>query len=493
MTFRPSVVPDRDNDIISTFTRSFESARNLVRQDQADKRARILFEQQTTLRAQDIEDRERAAAIASGQAGTFDPDRFQPDPTGQNIARSFSQARDTRVPLDEGSVFAGQAGAPGAPARGPAGGPPSLLSGPGGTPNIFAQAGQETRATAGAQPSLIAGVGGAPEVVTPPEFGVGGVGVISEPPSREERLRPGFLPEAELPEDAVQLPGGRMFSRSLARLQGREEGAADIAAVAEATEGTEAGRRAAARETRDVAEFEDRSPSEIQADVARANANLVRFGDEIPPEIPRDDEQQINEFADMLIRQQELIQRNQGLGSVSGRQREARIQRIVDEQMRAEGFEEVPPGLEGQRLLARWRGNAERQVDAESAGEPGEDVTTAELVEQADLARLTPQERDSLQANADSFVSNIEITTRNLPDIQQELDLASRSRQRLLEPLILQLVTDRWNDPDEPWSDPTRRPGAGLALGGRGRGAGPDAFKEANSPQEIVDIFFGRP
>ncbi len=196
---------------------------------------------------------------------------------------------------------------------------------------------------------------------------------------------------------------------------------------------------------------------------------------------------------ELIIRQQELIQRNQGLGSVSGRQREARIQRIVDEQMRAEGFEEVPPGLEGQRLLARWRGNAERQVDAESAGEPGEDVTTAELVEQADLARLTPQERDSLQANADSFVSNIEITTRNLPDIQQELDLASRSRQRLLEPLILQLVTDRWNDPDEPWSDPTRRPGAGLALGGRGRGAGPDAFKEANSPQEIVDIFFGRP
>jgi len=483
MTFRPSVLPDRDNDILSTFTRSFENARNLVRQDQADKRAQLLFSQQSRLREQQIEDRERAGAIASGQAGTFDPARFMEQRPGVVAGQDIAGAFADREPLDDRNIFAGQV-----PDRGPTEGQPRLVAGQGGAPNIFAQAGQQPPTPTLERPSIIAGVGGAPEIVTPPEFGVGGAQVITEP-SREERLRPGFLPAGDLPDDAVRLPGGRMFSASFARLRGREEGAADIAAVAEATEGTEAGRRAKALGERQETVFEDRSPSEIQSDIAQANAFLVRFGDEIPTEIPRDDDA----FGEMLVRQEELIQRNEGLGSVAGRQREARIQRIVDDQMRAEGFEEVPPGTEGQRLLARWRGNAERQVDAESAEEPGEEVTTAQLVEQADLARLTPQERETLQANADSFVSNIETTTRNLPEIQQELDLSSPSRQRLLEPLILQLVTNKWNDPDEPWSDPTLRPGAGIAFGGRGRGAGPDAFKEANSPQEIVDIIFGRP
>jgi hypothetical protein len=43
MTFRPSVLPDRDNDILSTFVRSFERGRQLRRADQADARAQAEF------------------------------------------------------------------------------------------------------------------------------------------------------------------------------------------------------------------------------------------------------------------------------------------------------------------------------------------------------------------------------------------------------------------------------------------------------------------
>jgi hypothetical protein len=43
VTFRPSVLPDRDNDILSTFVRSFERARQLRRADQADARASAEF------------------------------------------------------------------------------------------------------------------------------------------------------------------------------------------------------------------------------------------------------------------------------------------------------------------------------------------------------------------------------------------------------------------------------------------------------------------
>lgn len=63
MTFRPSVLPDRDNDILSTFTRSFERARQLVRQDQADRRAQQLHDLDVRERERAIEDREFQAAM----------------------------------------------------------------------------------------------------------------------------------------------------------------------------------------------------------------------------------------------------------------------------------------------------------------------------------------------------------------------------------------------------------------------------------------------
>jgi hypothetical protein len=74
MTFRPSVVPDRDNDIVSTFTRSFERARNLVRQDQADVRERKAFDLEQRVRTQALEDREFEAGVRRGQPGVFRTD-----------------------------------------------------------------------------------------------------------------------------------------------------------------------------------------------------------------------------------------------------------------------------------------------------------------------------------------------------------------------------------------------------------------------------------
>lgn len=53
MTFRPSVLPDRDNDILSTFTRSFERGRTMSRQDTLDRRAKLEFDAR-------MEDREQA-------------------------------------------------------------------------------------------------------------------------------------------------------------------------------------------------------------------------------------------------------------------------------------------------------------------------------------------------------------------------------------------------------------------------------------------------
>lgn len=63
MTFRPSVLPDRDNDILSTFTRSFERARQLVRQDQADKRAQQIHDLEVREREQALADQELSANL----------------------------------------------------------------------------------------------------------------------------------------------------------------------------------------------------------------------------------------------------------------------------------------------------------------------------------------------------------------------------------------------------------------------------------------------
>jgi hypothetical protein len=152
MTFRPSVLPDRDNDIISTFTRSFERARNLVRADQANAREQKAFEQESRLRAFDIEDREFDAAIRQTQPGVT--------PAGGARAPAFPTGAAEPI----GDAFQQ---------------PP--VSGGG---------------DLGVQIGEVPDFGGGRE----DQPGVGGVGVITEPAPRG---------------DTVDLPGGGTFSRSL--------------------------------------------------------------------------------------------------------------------------------------------------------------------------------------------------------------------------------------------------------------------------------------
>ena len=92
MTFRPSVLPDRDNDIISTFTRSFERARNLVRQDQANAREQKAFDQETRLRQFEIEDREFEAAKRQGAPGVTPTGAAPALPTGAAAAEPIAAA-----------------------------------------------------------------------------------------------------------------------------------------------------------------------------------------------------------------------------------------------------------------------------------------------------------------------------------------------------------------------------------------------------------------
>ena len=71
MTFRPSVLPDRDNDILSTFTRSFERARQQRRADQADSRAQGEFEARQEDREAQRKDKILDANIAVSQDPTL--------------------------------------------------------------------------------------------------------------------------------------------------------------------------------------------------------------------------------------------------------------------------------------------------------------------------------------------------------------------------------------------------------------------------------------
>ena len=69
MTFRPSVLPDRDNNILDTFIRSFERARQLRRADQADARA----QQEFNARQEDREAQREATILQSNLAVREDP------------------------------------------------------------------------------------------------------------------------------------------------------------------------------------------------------------------------------------------------------------------------------------------------------------------------------------------------------------------------------------------------------------------------------------
>lgn len=280
-----------------------------------------------------------------------------------------------------------------------------------------------------------------------------------------------------------------MFSASLQRLRLREEEAEDIVAEAAAKETTAPGERDAAREEREVAEFEGMSPREQKLLQGQADAFVRAFPTEMA-EIPPENVIERVRFGEILQRRAELLARDEGLGSVAGRQRETQIQRIVDRLRNEAGFEEgVPPGAEGQALLDRWRALAEAQVDASAEDAPGEDVRTADLVSAADLAAMSETEISDIESTADAFINEISESTRGLGGIQEELQQATSRQRRVIQPLLLQRVTALWTDPVAPWSEPENRPGVGFTVfGGR---PGGDVFADVRSPQEIVDIMMG--
>lgn len=82
MTFRPSVLPDRDNNILDTFVRSFERARQIRRADQADARA----QQEFNARQEDRTAQREATILQSNLAVREDPSlSFDPDFEVQQI------------------------------------------------------------------------------------------------------------------------------------------------------------------------------------------------------------------------------------------------------------------------------------------------------------------------------------------------------------------------------------------------------------------------
>ena len=219
MTFRPSVLPDRDNDIISTFTRSFERARNLVRQDQANAREQKAFEQESRLRAFDIEDREFDAAIRQAAPGVT--------PAGRTAAAPAFPTGEAE-PL--GEAFA----------------QPNI-------PGVTGDLGIEV-------PDFTGGREDIP--------GVGGVGVITEPARRG---------------DAVPLPGGGTFSRSLETsiLEAEQERETRRAADVQ-FDLPEARRERAGEEREEIVETAERQ-REITQREGQARAFRTLF-----PEIPTD-------------------------------------------------------------------------------------------------------------------------------------------------------------------------------------------------------------
>ena len=100
MTFRPSVLPDRDNDILSTFVRSFERARQLRRADQAASRA----QQEHVARQEDREAQRQATILQSNLAVAADPalsfeQAFEVGQVPGTTATVTAEGADGRIPI----------------------------------------------------------------------------------------------------------------------------------------------------------------------------------------------------------------------------------------------------------------------------------------------------------------------------------------------------------------------------------------------------------
>ena len=293
MAFRPSVLAEPGKDIISTFARSFEGARQLVRQTQFDRRALTLQDQEIRLREQDIEDRDFAAEQIRNRPGTFEEGSF-PTSADDELAAAFTPPGQDRERVGAGGLF------PGADPGGredpgfaldPAtffgaqtGPPPASIAGD------LPDDGGPPPASIAAPPELLerfreTGARAAPSLRIfdePDELGAGGVGVIDAEPT-PDFLRPAgpgqFFGE---PGDAVTERGGRRFSQQLAdqiALDSLEAETRRRAAVQEELPETQ--REVAGEELEAEQTLEDRQQKERTQAGQAASAREIH-GDRIP-------------------------------------------------------------------------------------------------------------------------------------------------------------------------------------------------------------------
>jgi len=291
MAFRPSVLAEPGKDIISTFARSFEGARQLVRQTQFDRRALALQDQEIRLRAQDIEDRDFAAEQVRNRPGTFEPGTF-PSSRDDELAAAFTPPGQDRERVGAGQFPGADPGGrtdPGFAID------PATFFGPQGDPSVALPSadlpddGGPPPASIAAPPELLesfreTGARAAPSLRIfdePDELGAGGVGVIEAEPT-PDFLRPpvqGFFGE---PSDAVTERGGRRFSQQLADQIALDSLEAETRRRAAVTESLPSTQRDIAEQEREV-DVEEAEVAQEGADRAgQAAAAREIHGDRIP-------------------------------------------------------------------------------------------------------------------------------------------------------------------------------------------------------------------
>ncbi len=282
MTFRPSVLPDRDNDILSTFVRSFERARQLRRADQADSRASAEF----TARQEDREAQKQATILQSNLAIREDP------------SLSFDQAFEVQqLPGTQATVTAeGPEGvrAPIASARGPtlietAQGE-SVGTGPGGREIFFSERAGEVGREQRAEREIAA-----ERRLQEPERREAQEAAASERRELEGALRVAGVGEEDIRVLVRDPPAARQRLQSISAQAGRAETAG--AAREDVTTGGERERTANIEAIKQQFKDVDRPISDAQAAIFEANPRMME--DALRP-IPQERQDIIMEDLDRM-------------------------------------------------------------------------------------------------------------------------------------------------------------------------------------------------
>jgi len=286
VTFRPSVQPDRDNDILSTFVRSFERARQLRRADQADARASAEF----TARQEDREAQKQATILQSNLAIREDP------------SLSFEQAFEVQqIPGTQARVTAeGPEGVRTqiASAQGPtltevAQGE-SVGTGPGGREIFFSERAGEVGREQRAEREIAA-----ERRLQEPERREAQEAAASERRDLEDALREAGVPEKDIRVLVRDPQAARQRLQSISAQTGRAETAE--AARGDDTTGTERNRAANIQAIIDRAKEVGKPVTDAQAAIFESNPK--QFQDFLRP-IPEAQQEQIS--AD-LERQQDVL------------------------------------------------------------------------------------------------------------------------------------------------------------------------------------------